>query len=318
MKPSDFSMHGAIDLGARKQALERATQQQNTQARSSGGGTAPGGGAGGAAVIDVTEETFNDQVVERSRTVPVIIDLWAEWCEPCKQLSPVLEKLAAEANGRWILAKVDVDANQRLAQALRVQSIPMVMAVVAGQVVPLFQGALPEAQVREGIQQLFAAIEQQGLMPEAAAGEAEEEQGDVPEGNPAYAAAQAALDSGDLDGAAAAFRSVLEKTPSDDYAKAGLAQVELVQRVSGADEDEARRAATDDPNDVAAQILVADLDMYGGRVEEAFDRLVGTVRRTREDDRDRARKHLLSLFTLLPAGDPRVAQARRDLSSALF
>lgn len=318
MKPSDFSMHGAIDLGARKQALERAAQQQNTQARSSGGGTAPGGGAGGAAVIDVTEETFNDQVVERSRTVPVIIDLWAEWCEPCKQLSPVLEKLAAEANGQWILAKVDVDANQRLAQALRVQSIPMVMAVVAGQVVPLFQGALPEAQVREGIQQLFAAIEQQGLMPEAGAGQPEQEQGDVPEGNPAYAAAQTALDSGDLDGAADAFRSVLEKTPNDDYAKAGLAQVELVQRVSGVDEDEARRAATDDPNDVAAQILVADLDMYGGRVEEAFDRLVGTVRRTREDDRDRARKHLLNLFTLLPAGDPRVAQARRDLSSALF
>lgn len=316
MSPSDFSMHGAIDLGARKQALERAAKQQSAQAGPSTGG-APGGG--GATVIDVTEENFNTEVVERSRTVPVIVDLWAEWCEPCKQLSPILEKLAAEANGQWILAKIDVDANQRLAQAMRVQSIPMVMAVVGGQVVPLFQGALPEAQVREGIGQLFAAIQQQGLMPEAGAGGPEAEgQGDVPEGNPAYAEAEDALDSGDLDGAAAAFRSVLEKNPNDDYAKAGLAQVELVQRVNGVDEDEARRAATDDPNDVAAQILVADLDMYGGRVEEAFDRLVGTVRRTREDDRDRARKHLLSLFALLPAGDPRVAQARRDLSSALF
>lgn len=308
MSPSDFSMHGAIDLGARKAALDRAAQQQNPQA----GGGAPGG----ANVIDVTEENFNNEVVERSRTVPVIVDLWATWCEPCKQLSPVLEKLAAEANGAWILARVDVDANQRLAQALRVQSIPTVMAVVAGQVVPLFQGALPEAQVREGITQLFAAIQQQGLMPEA--GEQPAGQGDVPEGDPAYAQAQDALDAGDLDGAAAAFRSVLEKTPGDEYAKAGLAQVELVQRVSGVDEDEARRNATDDPNDVAAQIQVADLDMYGGRVEEAFDRLVGTVRRTRDSDRDRARKHLLSLFTLLPAADPRVAQARRDLSSALF
>lgn len=313
MSPSDFSMHGAIDLGARKQALDRAA---SAQARPSAGG-APGGG--GATVIDVTEETFNAEVVERSRTVPVIVDLWAEWCEPCKQLSPILEKLAAEANGQWVLAKIDVDANQRLAQAMRVQSIPMVMAVVGGQVVPLFQGALPEAQVREGISQLFAVIQQQGLMPEAGAGGPEApEQGDVPQGDPAYAEAEDALDAGDLDGAAAAFKSVLEKNPGDDYAKAGLAQVELVQRVSGVDEDEARRAATDDPNDVAAEILVADLDMYGGRVEEAFDRLVGTVRRTREDDRDRARKHLLSLFALLPAGDPRVAQARRDLSSALF
>lgn len=316
MSPSDFSMHGAIDLGARKQALDRAAKQQSAQARPSAGG-APGGG--GATVIDVTEENFNTEVVERSRTVPVIVDLWAEWCEPCKQLSPVLEKLAAEANGQWILAKIDVDANQRLAQAMRVQSIPTVMAVVGGQVVPLFQGALPEAQVREGISQLFAAIQQQGLMPEAGAGGPEaQEQGDVPQGNPAYAEAEDALDAGDLDGAAAAFRSVLEKNPNDDYAKAGLAQVELVQRVSGVDEAEARRAAMDDPNDVAAEILVADLDMYGGRVEEAFDRLVGTVRRTRDDDRDRARKHLLSLFALLPAGDPRVAQARRDLSSALF
>jgi putative thioredoxin len=246
----------------------------------------------------------------------VIIDLWATWCEPCKQLSPVLEKLAAEANGAWILAKVDVDANQRLAQALRVQSIPAVMAVVAGQVVPLFQGALPEEQVREGITQLFEAIKAQGLMPEAAA--PDDAEPDVPEGDPAYAEAQDALDSGDLDGAIAAFRSVLDKTPNDEYAKAGLAQVQLVQRVSGADEDDARRQAGDEPNDVAAQILVADLDMYGGRVEEAFDRLVGTVRRTRDDDRDRARRHLLDLFALLPAGDPRVAKARRDLSSALF
>jgi putative thioredoxin len=312
MKPSDFSMHGAIDLGARKAQLDRA--QQGATARPSGQTGPPG--PGGAFVFDVTEETFNDEVVERSRTVPVILDLWATWCEPCKQLSPVLEKLATEANGAWLLAKVDVDANQRLAQALRVQSIPTVMAVVAGQVVPLFQGALPEEQVREGISQLFAAIQQQGLMPEGAG--PDDAQGDVPEGDPAYEEAQTALDSGDLDGAIAAFRSVLDKTPNDEYAKAGLAQVQLVQRVSGVDEDDARRQAGDEPNDVAAQILVADLDMYGGRVDEAFDRLVGTVRRTREDDRDRARRHLLDLFALLPAGDPRVAQARRALSSALF
>jgi len=316
MKPSDNSTHGAIDLGARKAALDRAAQNANAQA-AGGGSSAPGGGSArattGASVLDVTEETFNTEVIERSRTVPVVVDLWATWCEPCKQLSPILEKLAGEANGTWILARVDVDANQRLAQAMRVQSIPMVVAVVGGQLVPLFQGALPEEQIREGITQLLTAVREQGLITEQPAQEEEAAQT-----NPAYGEAEDALDRGDLDGAAAAFQSVLDTTPGDEYAKAGLAQVELVKRVGGVDEEQARRDAADEPGDVAAQVRVADLEMYAGRVEEAFDRLVGTVRRTRDEDRDTARRHLLELFNLLPQSDPRVAQARRALSSALF
>src|ERR1700679_1098279 len=135
MQPRDFSLYGAVDLGARQAAAQR--RQQTAQ---------PGGPAtsNGGTVIEVTEETVNTDVVIRSRTTPVIMDLWAEWCGPCKQLGPVLEKLAAEANGGWILAQVDVDANPQIAQALRVQSIPMVVAWVGGQPVDAFLGAVPE------------------------------------------------------------------------------------------------------------------------------------------------------------------------------
>ncbi|MGA2829941.1 MAG: thioredoxin domain-containing protein, partial [Streptosporangiaceae bacterium] len=155
MQSRDFSIYGAVDLGARQAAAQR--KEQPAQAGTSGGA--------GTAVIDVSEETFNSLVVEQSRTTPVIIDLWAEWCGPCKQLSPVLEKLAAESGGQWILAKIDVDANPRLSQALQVQSIPMVVAVIGGQLVDGFLGALPEAQVRQWIGQVLGAAEQLGVGP---------------------------------------------------------------------------------------------------------------------------------------------------------
>src|ERR1039457_5093457 len=154
MQPRDFSLYGAVDLGARQAAVQRREQPAQ-----SGDSAAPGGGA----VIEVTEETFNTDVVERYRTTPVIMDLSAEWCGPWKQLSPELEKLAAEAAGQWILAKVDVDANPQLSAALQVQSIPMVVAVVGGQLVDGFVGAMPEAQVRQWIGQVLVAAEKMGM-----------------------------------------------------------------------------------------------------------------------------------------------------------
>ena len=312
-QPRDFSLYGAVDLGARQAAAQRS---QQAAARTGGSGSPQT-----SHVFDVTDATFNTEVVERSRTVPVIMDLWAEWCGPCKQLGPILEKLAAEANGAWVLAKVDVDANPRLSAALQVQSIPMVVAVIGGQVVHGFLGALPEQQVRQWLDQVMQAASQLG-MPGAEPGEGgqpgEEAREAGPAGDPVFAEAQQAMERGDMDAAAAAFRRLLESSPGDPAATMGLAQVELIKRVGSYDHAQARRAAAETPADVGAQLRVADLELAEGKPDEAFDRLLGVIRRTSGDERDTARKHLISLFDVLPPRDPRVARARGKLSSLLF
>jgi putative thioredoxin len=310
MTSSDFSLHGAVDLGARQAAAKRAQQR-------------PAAASGSSSVIDVTDATFNAEVIDRSRSVPVLVDFWADWCQPCRQLGPILEKLANEAAGRWMLAKVDIDANPGLAQQLSrmgVQGIPFVAAVVAGQMLPVLNGAAPEPQVRQVLDQLFDALREQGLMPEGAepAAQTEGEGAQPSAADLLQDEAEAALQRGDLDAAASAFGQILESQPNDFYAKSGLALVELQRRVQEYDPQQARKDATERPADAQAQTRVADLDLVEGRVDEAFDRLIGTVRRTTGEDRDTARKHLLTLFELLPPDDPRVAQARRRLASALF
>lgn len=310
MNQPNFTLSGAVDLGARKAAADQQAEAQNTAGQA---GRANGAQGGSPHVINVTEETFNTEVVERSRQVPVVIDFWADWCQPCKQLSPVLEKLAGEGGGRWILAKVDVDANQQLASALQVQSLPTVMAVVGGQGVNGFQGALPEDQVRQWIDQLMAAVSGQAP-PEQEGAEGEPQQQAPDE----VTEAADAIDRGDLDGATAAYQRLLDRAPGDPTAAAGLQLVELLRRTGGVDEQAARRQAAEAPDDVATQSAVADFDMLAGRVEDAFDRLVGAVRRTSGDEREQARTHLLKLFDVVPDTDQRVIKARQALARALF
>jgi len=317
MQQRDFSLYGAVDLGARQAAAQR-------QQASAAGQDAPGG----EYVFDVTEATFEADVLERSRTVPVIMDLWAEWCGPCKQLSPVLERLAAEAAGAWVLAKVDVDANPQLSAALQVQSIPMVVGVIGGQLVPGFLGALPEAQVRQWLSQVLQVATQMGL-PGAGGQPAEAPENaeapgpgepTAPDGfrEPELAEAQQAMERGDLDAAAGAFERLLAKDPGHPVATLGLAQVNLFRRVNSYDQAQARRDAAAHPDDVDAQIRVADIEMSLGNAEEAFDRLLGVIRRTSGEDRDKVRLHLVSLFEMFPPRDPRVSKARGTLSSLLF
>ena len=316
-QPRDFSIYGAVDLGARQAAAQR--RQQAARAAETG---ESGSGEASSFVFDVTEETFNTDVAERSRTTPVIVDLWADWCGPCKQLSPVLEKLANEAAGTWVLAKIDVDANPRLAQAFQAQSIPMVVAIIGGQMVDAFLGAMPESQVRQWLTQVLAVADQLGVGAPGAGGvpgaDGADDLSAVDDLPPAYAEAQAAMESGDMDTATSVIEKALAETPGDPLLKSWLAQANLIKRVGGYDQAAARRDAAASPSDVEAQLRVADIELASGRTEEAFHRLLGVIRRTSGDERNKARVQLLSLFDIFPPDDPQVKRARSQLTALLF
>lgn len=322
MQPRNMSMSGVVDLAAVKAAGEAKSKAEQARAEAARQGGAPAV-APSALVIDVDEATFERDVLTRSSEVPVVIDFWAEWCEPCKQLGPLLERLVVEYNGRLLLAKIDVDANQMLMQQFGIQGIPAVFAVVAGQALPLFQGAAPEAQIRETLDQLVLVAEERfGLtgIPVDPNAQAPAADAQVPAGpyDALLEAAVVALDSGDLAGAAQAYRNVLGDDPGNPEAKLGLAQAELLQRVQSLDPQQVRKDAAEKPADVAAQIAAADLDLVGGHVEDAFGRLVETVRRTFGDDREAARVRLLELFEVIGGDDPRVTAARTALARVLF
>jgi putative thioredoxin len=322
-----LDLRGAVDLGALARPAAGAAAGA---ARPAGGnGAGPSGAAGAAAgpspfVRAVTDATFATDVIKVSETVPVVIDFWATWCGPCKQLSPVLESLADEFGGRFLLVTVDVDANQQLAGAFQVQGIPAVFAVVKGQPLPLFQGVQPEAQVRQLLTELLRVAEANGVSGVLPGGT--DQPGELDETAepvedllpPLHQAAYDAIERDDLDAAIAAYEQALRENPADEEARLGLAQVQLMNRTRHADLAAARAAAAAAPQDVAAQILVADLDILGGHVDDAFGRLIDTVRVTSGAERDQVRKHLVELFDVVGSAEPRVAKARLALANALF
>jgi putative thioredoxin len=310
---SPVSARGVVDLSALSSSSSASTRPAGTGPSS---GDAAAAGSESAFVLDVTEATFQTDVLDASSQVPVVIDFWADWCQPCKQLSPILERLADEYGGRFVLAKIDADANQMLAAQFGVQGIPAVFAVVGGQGLPLFQGALPETHVRQYLDQLLQLAEREfGMTAPAGAGASARPE---PPRDPAFDAAFEALERGDIDGAAQAFRNVLATDPSNADAKGGLAQVELLRRAGELDAATVRANAAAKPDDVPAQLAAADLDMAGGHVADAVDRLVDTVARTAGADRDQARLRLLEYFDMLGPDDPRVVSGRAALTRVLF
>ena len=311
-------MNGVVDLAAMAAAREA---QERAQAAAAKRAASPQADVSSnlPVVIDVTHESFEADVVLQSKTVPVIVDLWATWCEPCKQLSPILEALAHEYAGRWVLAKIDVDAHQQLAAAFQVQTIPSVFVAVAGQVAPLFQGAMPEVQVRqviEAVLQQAASIGVTGVVTGSGSGSSDVEQTTEVVSDPRFDAAEAALEEGDWDAAAVAYQEVLAATPADAIAQIGLLNVQLLKRTEGMDFDQVLAHGED--LSFENQLTVADAEFMCNEYDAAFKRLINLVRDTTGAERDAARTRLLDYFSIVGPEDPSVVKGLRALSNALF
>lgn len=300
---SSIFTRGAVDLSTLRGPAPASTRP-GTPPQGGPSNGAPGAptAGGDTAIVDVTEATIQSDVLERSMATPVVVFFGAAGFPESDEFAPVLERLNAEGGGTWVLARVDVQENPRIAQMFRVQGVPMVYAVVGGQPVDAFSGVVPEAQLRQWIQAVLKAGGVTVAEPE----------------DPRLDEADDALMSGDLDAAEQAYRKILADAPADAAATAGLAQVGVARRVAGADPSAALAAAESAPDDVAAQLLAADIEVLSGLAEQAYARLVGLVRRTAGEDRETVRQHLVSLFSIAGPDDPAVASARRALASALF
>ncbi len=313
MTQQPFSRPGAIDLsGLGKPAPQPAAP--------AGAPTGTPGGAASSYSVVVDEQNFQG-MLEQSMTAPVLLAFYSRTRMPeSGQLADDLATVVGEHEGRFLLGLVDIDAAPQIAQAMQIPSIPLVVAVVDGRPMPLLQDPLPIEELRTALTQVAQQLTTQGVtgrhQPRTAgapAADGEEEAVD-----PRYAPAQDALAAGDIDAAVAEYQKLIDANPADVEAAGGLAIAKVMQRTQGVDLAQARAAAADAPDDVDAQTMVADLDMLGGHVEDAFTRLVNLVARTADPERSKARDHLLGLFAAVGNDDPRVLAGRRNLASALF
>jgi putative thioredoxin len=327
--PNPANLRGAVDLSS---LVNRAmTAGQPAAAGATGASEA---GEGGAAVtlpslyFEGTDANFND-FLDLSMTVPVVVDLQAEWAEPSKQLSAVLDRVVKDYDGRLVLVRVDVDANPQLAQAFQAQSVPAVSAVIGGRPVQLFAGAIPEQQVRDVFEQLLQLAAQNGVTGRAAVdGAVADPEQDVEPAEavepapeplpPHHAEAYEAIERGDYQAAIDEYKTAIAQDPRDFMAVAGLAQVSLLARLDGSSMDDIRSAAAQGPDDLEAQLLVADLDMSGGHVEDAFDRLLTQFPNLDAAGKEAVRSRILDYFEIAGVDDPRVVKARARLASLLY
>jgi putative thioredoxin len=305
MTQERFSRPGAVDLSG----------LQAPATASTGGGAA----MSGAYTVLVDEQNFQS-VLESSMSAAVLLAFSSPSRSPeSVQLADDLQALSNEFEGRFLLGRVDIDAVPQIAQAVQVPSVPYVFLVAQGRPMPLLQSAAPIDDLRAAITQVLQQLATGGFAGrhQPRVGEVDEETGEETI-DPRYAPAQDALERGDVDAAVAEYQKLVDANPADAEAAAGLAMAQVLQRTRGVDLNEARAAAAASPDDVQAQTLVADLDLLGGHVDDAFNRLIDLVRRTTDADRDEARTHLIGLFGAVGNADPRVQRARRDLASALF
>lgn len=315
MSSSSFNRPGAVDLS---QLAQRAKQS----AAHSGVGPRPSGSGAGSYVVEVTERTFEADIIRRSVKHPVVVEFYSPRVATGQQLSDALAAIAAEAAGKILVARVNVDVSPQIVQALGLQAVPTVVGVIGGQIAPLFQGVLPMDQVRTYVDELVKAAVANGIVGRAdpVAEDAAEtpEAVDEPVVDPRFAAADAALERGDFAAARDEFDLLLQANPGDAEAKAGKAQAGLLARTALLNPDEALAKAAASDADLTAQLDAADIELVMGQVEAAFDRLISQIRSRAGDDRDQARLRLLELFETLGNTDERVLKARRSLMAALF
>ena len=318
--PLGGNLRGAVDLSS-------LVNRPPAPAPGSAPATSPAAGGAVASAVPVPNlvlegtDTNFAELLELSKFVPVIVDLWASWSEPATQLTPVMDNLIREYNGRFVLATVDIDANPQLAQAFQATSVPTLAAVINGQPVQLFDGVLPVVQIREVLERVLELAAQHGVTgvadaavtPEGAPAEPLE-----PELPPHHREAYEAIERGDYDAAIDIYKLALARDPRDVMATAGLAQVSLLARLAGKTIAEVRDAAASAPDDLDAQLLVADLDLSGGHIEDAFDRLLALFPGQDAAGKNSIRQRMLELFEVVGADDPRVPPARKRLTALLY
>ena len=317
---SSFNRPGAVDLSGLAARAKQAAAP--TAAGAPSGGRS--GSAGGAYVVEATEETFEAEAIRKSLTHPVVVELYSPRVKTGQQLSDALIEIANASDGRFLLVRLNVDSAPSIVQALQLQAVPTVIALLGGQLAPLFQGVLGKPEVQQAIDGVLKAAVTSGLVgraePVGPAGPDDGADGadDEPVADPRFAAADEALERGDFAAAVEEFDKLLQLNPADEEARVGKAQAGLLARTANLDPQAAVAAAEATGSTIEARLAAADVEVVLGTPEAAFARLIAVIKTSAGTDRDTVRTRLLELFETVGANDPRVLKARRDLMAALF